>query len=40
MKDKYFRSDSFSREVNFLLDYEDYALKTLKLFYFLEQQGG
>ena len=40
LESKYCRRDSFSIEVNFLLKYENYAMKIFKLFSSLEYQGG
>ena len=39
MEDKSCIRDSFSREDNFLLKYENYDLKIFKLFFVIECQG-
>ena len=40
LEEKSYRRYSFSREDNFLLNSENYSMKTLKLFSVLEHQGG
>ena len=40
MEEKYGRGKKFSREHNFLLEYENTAMKIFKLYYVIEGQVG